>query len=84
VSLNSLFSFSEYIFSVSRANENNDNMIYKALRYKLFFVKALSKLLPNLTIITKQLITIKQSGFMGRIYNYNDYNKTINNETNQF
>ncbi len=56
----------------------------RALRYKLFFVKALSKQLRKVTIITKRFIAIKRLRFMGRIYDYNDYNETINNETNEF
>jgi len=55
------------------------------MRYKLFVVvKALPKRLQKLSIRTKQLIEIKPLGLKGRIYDYNDYNETINNETNEF
>ncbi len=32
----------------------------------------------------KRLIMIKLLRFMGRIYDYNNYNKTINNKANEF
>jgi len=56
----------------------------KALCYKLLFIKALSKRLRKLVIRTKGWIAIKRLGLTGRIYNYNDYNETINNGTNKF
>jgi len=49
------------------------------MHYKLFFVKALSKRLRKLTIITKQLIAIIIVSFDNnkRVDNKNDYNKQV-------
>jgi hypothetical protein len=46
----------------------------KALHYKLFFLKALTKRLWKLTIKTKRLSQIKSLSFL----NFNDYRLTIN------
>jgi len=44
---------------------NENQMLYaKALRYKLFFVKALSKRLWKLTINTKRLSQLKSLSFV--------------------
>jgi len=40
------------------------NVIFKALHYKLFILKALSKLLPKLTIKTKRLLQLKLLSFV--------------------
>jgi len=70
-----------YIFGVHARTTAIDitwvlTSFHKALRYKLFFLKALTKRLWKLTIRTKRLSWLKSLSFL----NFNDWRLTINKQ----